>query len=383
MATIAGIWTGSGAAISSSTPFGIYDNDATFQTDGPKTAVWVCRRLGYPVMQIELTDIQLYSYFEEAVSEYGTQINNSNMTNWLLNYMGSPTGSANFTNRYPANTMDFMKRYTATIGSEIGAGGEVDWKTGSVDLVSSVQTYDVQALWGAVSESNARLEVKEIWHYSKAALEYSALTSTQHWITSEFGSEMGAAGGLPVYYMVPMYQDVLRAQAIELSDTIRKSNYSWEIINNKIRITPVPTSAGKMFFRYRLSTDPLISDDSSADASSYGVANPANIPYEFIEYKYINSMGKQWIRDYTLALTKESLGCIRSKYSEVPIPDGTVVLDGDALKAEGREDKQNLLESIRELLKETTIESMMESERHIAEHIQEQSSKIPLLPWIG
>ena len=41
-------------------------------------------------------------------------------------------------------------------------------------------------------------------------------------------------------------------------------------------------------------------------------------------YNQINDPGKQWIRKYTLALSKELLGGIRSKYSTVPIPGGEV-----------------------------------------------------------
>ena len=64
------IWPGSGSAVSGNTPFNLYDNDSDFQSDAPKFASWCAKRLGYPIMAIEMQDSQFYACLEESISEY-------------------------------------------------------------------------------------------------------------------------------------------------------------------------------------------------------------------------------------------------------------------------------------------------------------------------
>lgn len=377
--------TGSLPIISGTTPFSLYDAESNFQIDGPNVAKWVAAKLGANIVQVELTFNDVYACFEEAVSEYSSQVNNSHMIDWLLNSLGSNTGSEH-TNIQQLANFEYQKRHSSHIGSEIGVGGFYDWKTGSIEIQENVQTYDIQKLWGNVSESNSRIEVKEIWHYAPAAMNrglYYDLSSGQSFANSEFNGAGSVGYSGPLYYMMPLYQDLLRAQAVELNDLIRKSNYSWEIINNKLKIYPSPTASTTLFFRYRVNFDPLNSDDSSISSYITGVTSVANIKYSFIPYNTINSMGKQWIRLYTLALSKELLGHIRSKYGSIPIPDGEVSLDGDALISEGNEEKQALMEQIKDLLEKTSMEAMMEAESNTQDHLQNQFNKIPLGIFVG
>ena len=377
--------TGSAATVSGSTPFGQFDAESSFISDAQKVAVWTARKLGAPIVQVELTWQNVYACFEESISEYSTKVNNSNMVNWLLNYYGNPTGSTDYTHKFPVNTFGFMKRYAQSVDTEAGVGGLYDWKSGSVDVTSNKQYYDLQALWGAVSESNERLEVKEVWHYSPSAIQkfYTPYAgSVENW-TDSFGTLGTNIEGGVAYRMMPVYYDLLRAQAIELSDMVRKSNYSWEVINNKLRITPVPSTAFKLFFRYVVNSDPLNTDDSSVTDTVHGVADQANVPYEFMEYNTINSMGKQWIRRYTLALSKELLGHVRSKFQSLPIPNGEVTLNGETLMTQAQEEKTQLFEELKELLEKTDNQALMESEAETQTHLQSQMNKIPLLPYIG
>jgi len=209
-----------------------------------------------------------------------------------LNYYGNPTGSE-YTHKFPVNTFGFSKRYAKSVDSEVGVGGFYDWKSGSINLEAGTQDYDLQALWGVASESNSRLEIKDVWHYAPAAIDkfYTPFMSGVEEWTQEFGGS--GAAGTTAYQMMPVYFDVLRAQAIEISDTIRKSNYSYEIINNKLKITPIPTRSYALFFRYSVNSDPLSTDDSSITSLVNGVADQANVPYSFMSYNTINSMGKQ------------------------------------------------------------------------------------------
>ncbi len=377
--------TGSIVPISGSTPFALYDDDTDFQSDGPKTARWVCARLGGSLLQVELTWTGAYACFEESVSEYSTQVNNNNVRNWLTTFIGSSTGS-DITGKFPINTFNFAKRYANSVATEVGAGGFYNWKTGSIVTSADVQYYDLQELWGVPSESGARLEVKEVWHYTPAAIQkfYSPyLSAAQLMVQSDFNNFGSMGYESPMYYMMPVYYDILRAQAIELSDTVRKSNYSYEVINNKLRITPVPTGAFKIFFRYTVNISPVSSDDTAFNDTFNGVSDASNIPYNFLTYSEINSMGKQWIRKYTLALCTELTGHIRRKYGTIPIPTGDISLDGDQLVQSGNEMKDNLIKELNEFLKETSNEALSERESDVSEKIQKQLNKIPLLPYIG
>ena len=83
---------------------------------------------------------------------------------------------------------------------------------------------------------------------------------------------------------------------------------------------------------------------------SGSVADYANIPYNNIAFSTINSVGKQWIRKYFLAVCKELLGTIRQKYQSLPIPGGEVTLDGAELRNEAQQEKTDLITQLRETL---------------------------------
>jgi hypothetical protein len=100
-------------------------------------------------------------------------------------------------------------------------------------------------------------------------------------------------------------------------------------------------------------------------------------------YSKINEPGKNWIRKYTLALSKELLGSIRSKYGSLPGVKGDVSLDGDTLRTEGSTEKDQLVTQLREDLEATSRRNMMERENEIAQFQNEQLSKIPYGIYIG
>jgi hypothetical protein len=185
------------------------------------------------------------------------------------------------------------------------------------------------------------------------------------------------------YIMRPISHDISRAQAIETNDLIRKSAYSFELVNNKLRIFPRPASADegdKIWFHYYV-RDEQVSTTRSSTINK--VTDPSNIPYKFITYNEINAAGRQWIRKYTLALAKELLGIIRSKYAALPLPNGEVTMDGEALKAEGREEKTMLLEELKEFLDSVTLSERSRAEADTAEANQQLLARSPLQIYIG
>ena len=185
------------------------------------------------------------------------------------------------------------------------------------------------------------------------------------------------------YILRPISYDLARAGAIETNDLVRKSAYSFEIINNKMRIFPNPTdkdNGEKIYFHYYKRND---RNDVTQDFTINKVSDPSNIPYKFIVYNEINSMGRNWIRKYTLALAKELLGIIRSKYAALPLPNGEVSMDGESLKTEGREEKTNLLEELKEFLESVSLSEGSRKEQEIADAQQQVLNKAPLKIYIG
>jgi len=184
------------------------------------------------------------------------------------------------------------------------------------------------------------------------------------------------------FMMMPIYADLLRIQAIEFNDTIRKSGYHFEIINNKIKLFPIPTYKFNVFFQY------IVKSDRSPTAQASGsdpnvISDYSNVPYNNMTYNQINSVGRQWIRKYGLALVKEMLGMVRSKYQSLPIPNAEVNLDGETLRAEAIADKEQLITELRETLEAVSRKTLMENDKEEAENLQEKLKGVPLYVFIG
>ena len=141
-------------------------------------------------------------------------------------------------------------------------------------------------------------------------------------------------------------------------------------------------SGEKIYFEYYVKDDIRNTNNVNAGLQG-GVSDPSNVPYTFITYNSINASGRQWIRKYTSALAKELLGIIRSKYSAMPVPDGEVTLDGEGLKAEGREEKTQLLEELKEFLESVSLTEKLKAEAEEANAQQEVLAKAPLPIFIG
>ena len=372
------VWPGSGSLteVSSSTPFGFYDTDDTFISHSVNTAEWCAKRLGYPIMDVELQGQHFYTCFEEAVTEYGAIVNQYNIKNNISKLQGAPT-SSNYTHKLveSAGRISISDKY----GSEVGVGGSVDWQRAFVEVSSSQQVYDLQEV--LTTAGSGSIEVKRVFHENTPAVTryFDPFVNTglgQQNLTTEFG--WGSYSPAVTFTMIPIYADMLRVQAIELNDQVRKSAFSFELINNKLRVFPIPTSNFKMYFDY------IELDDRFTNVTSDVQSDFSNVRYDNMVYNSINDVGKQWIRKYTLALAKELLGIIRSKYGELPIPGGgTSTLDGDTLRGEATAEKEELVTQLREILDASTGNQVLEDEANEADFQQQLLNKVPLKIYIG
>ena len=394
-------WSGatSGSFISgSSTPFGIYDSDSEFRIDAPKTATWVAKRLGYPIINIELDNEQIFTCFEESTSEYSAQVNQFNLRNNLDILRGQKKeafgGRANYSQTLvDGSFLPTTVRMSQQYGTLAGVGGNTAIKKAYIELTPGKQKYDlmVNAIDAETSSSfttlytsGSTIDVTKVFYEATPAIaRFFDPYSVGAQGTLNLMSELGFGNFSPAaqFLMMPLYEDILRMQQIEFNDHLRKSAHTFNIVDNKLEIFPIPTTTlTRIYFEY-ISRDEFEHDSQTIQSDS--LSDYSDIPYDFIQYSNINDVGKQWIRKYTLALSKELLGAIREKYSSVPIPDGEVSLDGAALRSEAQVEKDALITQLRENLEEMSRKNVMENKTHESNHHQEMLRKVPLKLYLG
>ncbi len=385
------IWPGSSSFATGETPYGFYDSDTAFSGSGnhsvDKFADWAAKRLGYPIVAVELQEEQFYACYEEAITEYSAQVNQFNIKDNMLALQGQETGSGatktDLTHRKLTPTIGRNIQLAEQYGSEAGVGGTVDFKTGSIEISSGSQVYDLDALYAQVSESGNDIEIRKVHYEGSPAITryfdpYAGTGDGSYNMLDSFG--WGNNSPAVQFMMMPMYADILKIQAIEFNDQIRKSAYSFELRNNKIRIFPNPTSTYTLHFDYIVKKD----RDNTLQGTSDGVITDfSNAPFNNMTFANINEVGKQWIKKYGLALCKELLGTIRSKYAALPIPGSETTLDGDTLRTEASTEKETLVTQLREMLELMSRKALLEADKDEAEFLNEKLNKVPIPIFIG
>jgi len=365
------------------TPFGFYDSDSDFQTDAPRAAEFVARKLGWPVVEVELIDKQIYACFEEAITTYGNQVNQFNAREHMMTLQGLSTATSATQRNIVGSVIPQVVKLATDYGVEAQSGGDVTVKQGYISASIGTQSYDIKTLWADVSESGKKLEIRRIYHYMPPAIAryYDPFATTGLGLTNLM-AEFGFDGYSPpvTFVMMPAYEDLLRIQAIEINDMIRKSQHSFEVSNNIIRFSPVFRESKTIWFDY------MVVDDKQANTFQSGsniASDLSNVPYTNINYTKTNDMSRLWIFRYTLALAKELLGIIRSKFENIPYPDGTIRLDGEILRREAITEKEGLIKELRETLEETGMQAQMKKQMENSENMQKMFKNVPTLIYIG
>jgi hypothetical protein len=384
------IWNGTSTFTTGSTPFGFYDSDSAFSADADKVALWCAQRLGFPLVEVELQSGSFYAAFEEAVTTYGNEVYQWKIRENYLNLEGSSTGS-NLNNQVITPNMGSIIRISEMYASEAGSGGNINIYTGSVRLRNGVQDYDIDLAISASSGYTGSVEVKRVFYESPPAIvryfdPYAGTGTGIQSLLETFGFGQMSPG--INFLLMPIYFDVQKIQAIELNDQIRKSAYAFDLVNNKLRVFPIPTSVAidmndKLFFHYikiEERNNPVTA--ASAQASGSLITNVSNVPYKNPIYSQINSIGKQWIRQYTLATVKEILAYVRGKYSTVPIPGSEVTLNQQDLLTDARAEKIALLEQLRAMLDQTSRKAQLENQASEVDFINKQLVNVPLPIYI-
>ena len=385
------IWPGSSSFSAGDTPYGFYDSDTHFSGSSnhnvDKFSDWAAKRLGYPIIAVKLQKEQFYACYEEAITEYSAQVNQYNIRDNMLALQGQETGSGdaktNLTHRKLTPTIGRNIQLAEQYGTEAGVGGTVDFKSGSIAINSGSQVYDLNTLIADDVENGNAIEVRKVHYEGSPAVTryfdpYAGTGDGSYNMLDSFG--WGNNSPAVQFMMMPMYADLLKVQAIEFNDQIRKSAYSFELRNNKIRIFPNPTSTYTLHFDYIVKKD----RNNTLQGTSDGVITDfSNAPFDNMAFININEVGKQWIKKYGLALCKELLGTIRSKYASLPIPGAETTLDGDTLRTEASTEKEILVTQLREMLDQTSRKALLEADKDEAEYLQEKLAKVPYPIYIG
>jgi len=386
------IWPGSSSFTTGSTPFGFFDTDALFQSHADKFAKYAAQHVGYPIMDVELQDINFYTAFEAAVIEYSNQVNQINIVNNLMSTLGIQTGSSfltsqGFTGAVVGNSLGYITKLSRAYGTEADSGGTVKWRKVKLEMIPGQQT-----------SATSSIEIKRVLHNPPPAIvRYfdpfvgTGLGSQQLLDSFNFGGFSPSIS----FMMMPIHADLLRLQAIEFNDQVRKSHYSFEIHGDDIKFWPIPTagtgSSASSIFYGQVWVEYVFSEEKDKDALLFGnsalltgvVSDASNIPYKYQTYSSINDMGRAWIIKYGAALAKEMLGYVRNKYSSIPIPNAEVTLNGSDLVSQGQTEKEALITQLREFLDKMTKEQMLTRQNAEATQMSEILGKVPLKIYVG
>ena len=379
--------------------------DVNFVSGAADQVTYTYRKLGGAVLDIELTEKDVYSHYEDAVLEYSYLVNIHQAKNTLPNALGATTGSFDQDGQqtsdsaligitaslqYPEFSFDYALRVAKGTSTEAGIGGVEPIYSASFDVVSNQQDYDLQNIISSSAATdtaapyfekvgNKRVTIRKVFYKTPYA---------QRRLYSYYGG-LNAVGNMSTYgqyaddstfEIVPTWQNKMQAMAYEDAIYTRTSHYSYEIKNNRLRIFPPPETArfpDKFWVEFTVKSDPW-TEDAVAESGLSGVNNMNTLPFSNLPYNSINSIGKQWIRRFALAISKETLGQVRGKFGTIPIPGNDVTLNASDLLSQAQAEKEALREELKTVLDELTYEKLSEKQNAITTTALETMQKIPV-----
>ena len=404
--------TGSTDLVTDSLPFGVYSDSDQFISGASAQVAYVYKKLGGDVVDIELTPDNVYAAYEEAVLEYSYIVNMHQGKNILSNVLGETTGTFDHKGnlltgpsgsnlKYPRFSIGYSRRVGDAMSTAAGFGGTVPQYSGSFTTVRNQQDYDIQKIIQDASESgvdqtgtavpyagkigNKRVIIDKVFYVSPRAM----------WRFYGYYGGVGVVGNYSTYgqfaddstfEIIPTWQNKMQAVMYEDSIYTRTSHYSYELVNNKLRLFPTPSYFGfeeedQIWFKFHVDLDAFAT--GSYDSGVMGINNVNTIPFDNIPYGNINSMGKQWIRKYALALCKEMLGQIRGKFTTLPIPGESVTLNHSELLSQAKDEQQQLKDKLMEMLKETEYSALAKTDQEITDAATNVMKASPLPIFVG
>ncbi len=412
--------TGSVTQVSTAVPFGMYTGSVEFLSGAATQVAFVYKKLGGDVVDIELTPANVYAAYEEAVLEYSYIINLHQSKNVLSDVLGNTTGTFDHRGeleagtlsssldgdsvalKYPRYQFEYARNIADGMISVGGLGGTTPQYSASFTPQTGVQDYDLQNIISASSATGTNDAGEVVSFSGKVGDNRVIITKVFYkspramWRFYGYYGGIGVVGNYSTYgqfsddstfEIIPTWQNKLQAIMYEDSIMTRTSNYSYEIINNNLRLYPNPSywdfgGMNRIWVRFYVDNNAWDEDDNYRTGVN-GVNNANTIPFDNIPYKNINAIGKQWIRKYCLALCKEMLGQIRGKFSTLPIPGESVTLNHADLLSQAKEEQTTLKDKLRELLKEMEYTELVKLDGEKANAAAEVLKNSPLPIFVG
>ena len=396
--------SGDPANVAAALPLGVYADSEQFLTGAAKQVKFTYKRLGGDVLDIEITEQNVYAAYEDAVLEYSYQVNLYQTKNALGSALGSPTASFDHQGevtagadgaslKFPKFTFDYAFKMGDKFATEAGIGGTEPIYSASFDVVANQQDYDLQQIVSSSAAAGGvpyadlvgdkRVKIRKMYYISPRQMwrfygYYGGLN-----VVGDFHN-YGQYADDSTFQVIPAWQNKLQAISYEDHLYTRTSHYSYEIIDNKLRLYPIPSNVTqeKFWFRFTIEGNSPFTDD--VDSGQNGVNNMNTLPFQNIPYESINSIGKQWIRRFALALSKETLGQIRGKFGgNIPIPGDNVSLNASDLLSQAKEEQQALREELKKILEETTYDKLIETDKGMVDNQNAIIGNSPLGIFVG
>lgn len=401
--------TGTLGEVATYTPYGMYADPASilysaeFVSGAVDQVKYTYNKLGGNVLDIELETRNIYSSYEEAVLEYSYLVNMHQAENALSSLLGQTTGTfdhngnivsgtlsgSNVALKFPRFFFGYADRASQGFGQRASVGGTQTEYSASFNTQTNVQDYDLQEIISNSAEFSGTVGNKQIlitkvfYETPRAAWRfygyYGGLTTVGNY------HNYGQWADDSTFEVIPVYHNKLQAIQYENALYTRLSHWSYEIRNNKLRIYPLPQKnlgPNKMWVRFYVPLDAW-EEEGDTNSGINGVNNVNTLPFANLPYDNINSMGKEWIRDYALALSMETLGHIRSKLGSIPIPNGSVNLNGPELVSRAVDEQNRLRDQLNEYLQNLTYAEMTTRDAQIAEDAKKIQENVPRPIYVG
>lgn len=381
MAEVA-IWNGTSNFQPGQTPLGLYDTDVAFQADADKVAKYCAVHLGYPMLDVELYSGSFYAAFEHAITVYGNEVFQYKIRENYISLEGSDATAGSANNKIVNPSLQRIVDITKNYGTEAGVGGLVTKHTGSIAMTASRQDYDLDQ-WALDNGISSSIEIRKIFYEAPPAIlrYFDPYAGTGTGIQSMMDAfDFGSFSPGVNFLLMPASYDMLKIQAIEFNDQIRRSSYSFELVNNKLRIFPIPKTNYNLKFEY------YKVDEKNATSFLEGankITNIGEVPYANPTYSQINSVGRQWIKEYALAEARHILGLVRGKYETVPVPGSETRLNAADLLADARSEKEALITQLRDTLEQTSRQAQLERKAAESENLRRTIADVPMTIYVG
>ncbi len=391
--------TGNTDNVTAALPLGVYSGSAQFLSGAAAQVAFTYKRLGGDVLDIELTEDNVYASYEDAVLEYSYLINVHQSKNILGSALGGTTGSFDHTGerltgptnaqlKYPKLNFEIAFKIGDKFATEAGVGGTQPIYSASVTTVNDQQDYDLQALLEADSTydsivGNKRVKIREVFYRTPMAMwrfygYYGGLN-----VTGDMSS-YGQYADDSTFQVIPSWQNKIQAISYEDHLYTRTSHYSYEVVDNKLRLYPIPSSVSPEQFWFRFTVDNTDIWEDADDNGQDGINNMNTLPFENVPYENINSIGKQWIRRFALALSKETLGQIRGKFGgNVPIPGESISLNASDLLSQAKAEQDALRDELKTILDELTYNKLLATDKEMVDSAKAIVSETPLKIFVG